>query len=58
MADKPAPSTTKVEESPESKVEKPEAENEVILYDNPYTYEFLLKRINEIIKKNNTYASR
>lgn len=28
-----------------------------VKYDNPYTYDFLLERVNEIIKKNNTYST-
>jgi hypothetical protein len=31
---------------------------EPIKFNNPYTYEFLLERINSIIKKNNTYSSK
>lgn len=30
---------------------------EAIKFENPYTYEQLLERINDIIKKNNTYSS-
>lgn len=35
-----------------------EQERELIKFDNPYTYQQLLERINDIIKKNNTYSSR
>jgi hypothetical protein len=54
----------KVEKVEPEKAEQPkQAPEEVCLirekeFINPYTYDFLLKRINGIIKVNNTYSSK
>jgi hypothetical protein len=45
-------------DSDEELGDEPVQERELIKFENPYTYDQLLERINDIIKKNNTYSSR
>lgn len=44
-------------ESDDEPEEEKKIIREAIKFENPYTYEQLLERINDIIKKNNTYSS-
>jgi hypothetical protein len=45
------------ESDDEQELEK-KPQRDAIVFQNPYTYEQLLDRINDIIKQNNTYSSK
>lgn len=46
-----------MKEGGEEEIATPSQKHEEIKFEDPYNYEFLLDRINTIIKKNNTYSS-
>lgn len=45
------------EEGEEGESAQPSQKRQEIKFEDPYSYEFLLERVNEIIKKNNTFTS-